>query len=63
MLDESALKRIIFNTAEKKLPKWEFVSSSILNNKISTIQPFKTQHKSITIQVYLLDVKILLEKL
>lgn len=43
VLDEFALKRIIFSVAENRLPKWQFVSLLTLNRKISTIQPFKTQ--------------------
>jgi len=43
ILDEIALKSIIFSVAEQKLPKWKFVSLLTLNSKISTIQPFKTQ--------------------
>lgn len=43
ILDEYALKRIIFSVSENRLPKWQFVSLLTLNNKISTIQPFKTQ--------------------
>ena len=43
ILDEFALKRIIFSVAENRLPKWQFVSLLTLNKKISTIQPFKTQ--------------------
>lgn len=43
VLDEYALKRIIFSVSENRLPKWQFVSLLTLNRKISTIQPFKTQ--------------------
>lgn len=43
VLDEFALKRIIFSVAENRLPKWQFASLLTLNRKISTIQPFKTQ--------------------
>ncbi|MCB9211247.1 MAG: hypothetical protein H6609_17910 [Ignavibacteriales bacterium] len=43
VLGRNELKRIIFSVADKKLPKWELAFLLTLNNKISTIQPFKTQ--------------------
>jgi len=43
ILDEQALKKIIFASETKKLPKWEFTNLLILTKKISNIQPFKSE--------------------
>jgi hypothetical protein len=43
ILDELALKKIIFANETKKLPKWEFTNLLILTKKISDIQPFKSE--------------------
>ena len=43
VLDETALKKILFGSDRDRPPKWEFVSLLTLNNKISSLQPFKIQ--------------------
>lgn len=43
VLNESILKKIIFASDSKKLPKWEFTSLLIQTKQISDVQPFKSE--------------------
>lgn len=43
VLDELALKKILFATETKKKPKWEFTYLLVLTQNISDIQPFKSE--------------------